>query len=529
MISMNLRRNYKLLIVAGFFIASLFLVGGVKIIAYTTGLNEVEIPGVNYENETALFEVSLMHEISISMDPEEYQNMIKTYQETGEKEYYRVDVTIDGVTIEDVGIRLKGNSTLASAVGGGLGNFGGRDFGGSFPEGFEPPEGFPMPGGGFPDNGEFPEDFGAPQGFGGMPRGGSDGQDEVDKEPGDTPFLLKFDEFIQGQTYQGYAEVAIRLGGGASLLNELVAFSIHKEVGQIVPETAYASVQIGDEDPILYVITEHLDEQYVDKYFPGTDGILYKAGNFIGFSYRGDDPSSYIDVYEQKTNKNDDDLYALIEFLKFVDESTDEEFANELGQWLDIESFITFMALDNLLANHDSFVGMGSNYYLYFNKGTEQFTMLSWDQNLAMGGMIGMGGRGGETNQDRENVMSQVNHDEAAFGEDIQMGDFAGKGFGDFPEGFDAEGMEGGPGGRMGNGENTLKDRFFENQDFSEAYDAEYARLQTLIFSEGLGLDILELFVRVFTDYNNENNLVSQEDYDADANKIRSFLLDKDI
>ena len=50
--------------------------------------------------------------------------MLSTFREDGEKEYIRADITIDGTLIEDVGLRLKGNSTLQSlsnnSMGGGM-------------------------------------------------------------------------------------------------------------------------------------------------------------------------------------------------------------------------------------------------------------------------------------------------------------------------------------------------------------------------------------------------------------------------
>jgi spore coat protein CotH len=48
-----------------------------------------------------------MHSIALMMTSGEYQNMITTYTETKEKDYYKVDIMIDGVTIENVGVRLK--------------------------------------------------------------------------------------------------------------------------------------------------------------------------------------------------------------------------------------------------------------------------------------------------------------------------------------------------------------------------------------------------------------------------------------
>ena len=51
--------------------------------------------------------------------------MLSTFREDGEKEYIRADITIDGTLIEDVGLRLKGNSTLQSLSNNSMGGGGG--------------------------------------------------------------------------------------------------------------------------------------------------------------------------------------------------------------------------------------------------------------------------------------------------------------------------------------------------------------------------------------------------------------------
>lgn len=77
------------------------------------------------------------HTIEISYDEAEYAEVIAEYQEDGEMNFLRADITIDGVLIEDVGLRLKGNSTLSSLRSDGDGA--GRGEG--MAEGMEPPEG----------------------------------------------------------------------------------------------------------------------------------------------------------------------------------------------------------------------------------------------------------------------------------------------------------------------------------------------------------------------------------------------------
>ena len=58
-----------------------------------------------------LFDSSTVHEISVEFDQSDYDAMIEAYRSTGDKEWISATVTIDGTTYENVGLRLKGNSS----------------------------------------------------------------------------------------------------------------------------------------------------------------------------------------------------------------------------------------------------------------------------------------------------------------------------------------------------------------------------------------------------------------------------------
>lgn len=554
--NITFRRHFWLIIVFVLVIGTCLLIGSTRLIAYNFGEgNEIEAEARNYDNEIYIFDDSVIHEIEIDLNQSDYDSMIKIFQDTGAKDYFQTDITIDGVTIPNVGVRLKGNLTLSQTVGGSMSGPGGGSENGGGMRGFKPPEDFEFPEGLLADlqaagleppsdtdienmimpqrgmNMELPENWEEMteeerqehmgengRGMGGGPMGG-EGNGE------NPPFLVKFDEFVPGQTYQEFAEIAIRLGSDKSLLGEPVAFHIHRETGQIAPETAYAVIQTAENEASLYVICEHIDEKYIEKHFPNSEGILYKAGNFVGFEYKGEDPTLYTDLFEQKTNVNDDDLAPLIRFMKFVSESSDEAFETELSNWLDMDSFIRMMALDNLLDNNDSFVGMGSNYYLYYDKDTKKFAFLSWDMNLAMGSMGGMmQSRNTENGAPRfgfEEGAEELTESEAArqeiFEKWLQEGGFGGGG--------DQAGRPGRPGGR--DSTNVLKERFFANETFSQMYDIEYAKLKELIFEQSQAAKKTLELSQVFTNYNNERQIIDQDTYNAGVERILNFLEQK--
>ena len=78
--------------------------------------------------ETILFGDGASPEVSIEWDEAAYADMIAAYEADGSKEWIQADITIDGTLVSDIGVRLKGNSTLRSLSGDSNGNgaMGGR-------------------------------------------------------------------------------------------------------------------------------------------------------------------------------------------------------------------------------------------------------------------------------------------------------------------------------------------------------------------------------------------------------------------
>ena len=75
---------------------------------------------------SAFLDSSVLHKISVSFAQEDYEAMIRTYQESGAKEWIEAAVTIDGKTYQNVGLRPKGNSSIVGLRPGAGGGFGGK-------------------------------------------------------------------------------------------------------------------------------------------------------------------------------------------------------------------------------------------------------------------------------------------------------------------------------------------------------------------------------------------------------------------
>lgn len=310
------------------------------------------------------------------------------------------------------------------------------------------------------------------------------------------PFMIKFDEFESGQTYQGYTALAIRTYGASydeALLEEPITNKIANIVGLPATQIVYTGFKINNGEEKLYVISELVNQVYLDENFENRNGVLYKAELGSTLNYKGEDPSSYADSFTQQTRKNDADLLPLISFMKFLEESDDQTFEQELSTWLDVDSFALYLAVNAMVVNTDSMIGMNNNFYLYYDDVSSQFTVLMWDANESFGKL------GGSTTYD------------------ISLTDV--------PAAFPG-GRMGGRGG-MGGGQNVLISRFLGNATFRSLYEEKLI----LVYEEVFQSEVLETMVNQYSDMihlvNEERRLVDLDAYDQAVAEFLSFIIQR--
>ena len=462
----RLRHHWKLLaVIVTVALATALVFGASMVRPYITSdlVSETVITN-NIEGDTDLFDDS-EHTIDISFNQDEYEEMIKTFQDDGRKEFIRADITIDGTLIENVGLRLKGNSPLMSLRSDGQG-----------------------PGGG---------EGGGPGGPGG---GGGGGMTQLDESaPEELPWLISFDEFEEGRAFEGRTEIALRPAASGSdvALNEALALSLTEESGQDTQQFSFSTVTVNGEDSASRLVLDSPDALWADDL---GDGVLYKGRASGSLDYLGDDPTDYEEAFNQINGEGAYDLQPVMTFLDVVNNSSDEEFAEQLEDYLDTESFAKYLATQELISNNDAMDGPGNNYYLWYDTEEEQFTVLSWDLNMALSGMGGgMGGGMGPGVGDT--TEGEATEGETAEGEtaDGAMPE------GEMPEGAmpqgemhqgvipeggpggdgDEEGGPGGGGGSRGSGSGVLKERFLDNEEFYTMYEEAYSELYDQLIASG--------------------------------------------
>ena len=382
---------------------------------------------------TGLWDASTLHDIALEVDDASVAAMIDTYQESGEKEWIEATATIDGTTYERVGLRLKGNSSL---------------------------------------------------------RGVSD-----DADPGDLPWLLRLDEYVDGQSADGWTDLVVRSNSSATALNEAVALDLLAEAGLASEHAIATSFRVNGGDARLRLVVQALDERWEAENFSGT-GLLYKSEAGGDWSWRGDDPDAYTDVFDQETG--DDDLTPLISFLDFVNNSDDEDFATGLAARLDVAAFARYLAFEDLVDNFDDIDGPGNNSYLRYDTGSGGFTVVAWDHNLAFGQSPGGDGRPGA----------------------LPGGE------GERPEGMPTDRPtdrpEGGPGGGMGGRSNVLVERFTAVDAWADLVEQARTDLAEELVDSGYAAEVVDRWSTVLTEQAGE--LVDAATVQDEADAIRASL-----
>jgi spore coat protein CotH len=246
-IPVRLRHHWRVVAAAAVFFALLVgLVGTSRVAPIVTSDERTEADDVTLDvpGRVDLFDTTRAHTVTLSFSQDDYDRMVDQYFADGEKEYVEADLVLDGTTVNSVGIRLKGNSTLGSLTrngqraqngfGGGRGgpggaapggaDAGGADIGGAAPGGADAGGGFQRGGGG----------------FGGGPGGMAQLKAE---EPENLPWLISFDKFVDGRRYQGHSEIAVRPSAGMASstgLNEATALALTAVSGEPSQRFAYS-------------------------------------------------------------------------------------------------------------------------------------------------------------------------------------------------------------------------------------------------------------------------------------------------
>lgn len=205
-------------------------------------------------------------------------------------------------------------------------------------------------------------------------------------------FKIDVDEFVDGQKFLGLKTLNLHCGvHDPSKLREALAYEVFRAASVPAPRTAFVELTLtvpGKYDKELvgfYTLAEAVNKPFLKRHFQTDKGLLMKPERVRGLDYLGDDWEKYETTYQPKREPTKAEKDRTIAFAKLVNRGTDAEFAEKIGEYLDVDAFLKFQAATAMVANLDSFFTNGHNYYLYLHPETNRFHFIPWDTDLSLG------------------------------------------------------------------------------------------------------------------------------------------------
>jgi hypothetical protein len=141
-----------------------------------------------------------------------------------------------------------------------------------------------------------------------------------------------------------------------------------------------------------YAANEVYAPEWVKNHIPfDADGNVYKVVRDVrppNFDYRGEDKSAYTNTYFKVTNASEDDWTDVIAMLRIMGENSGDLFTLEnIERVVNLDQWLTHLAVMNIMANGESGLNTGNNddYYMYRGLVDPRFILLFHDFDQILG------------------------------------------------------------------------------------------------------------------------------------------------
>ncbi len=199
------------------------------------------------------------------------------------------------------------------------------------------------------------------------------------------PFHLKIDEYVEDRDYRGNEKLTYNnCFKDPTFLRDKLASEIFHGLGVPCPRATWSEVYYNDVYWGFYSVVDPINKDALTRFFGENDENLYKGDPHGTLEWFGWTDGPYRERYEKSTNEDIDDWSDLIEFINFVNNSSDSDFNHGIFDRFDVFGFARMWAANTFLVNLDSYQGTGHNYYLYFDSDSLG-RYIVWDINEAFG------------------------------------------------------------------------------------------------------------------------------------------------
>jgi spore coat protein CotH len=198
---------------------------------------------------------------------------------------------------------------------------------------------------------------------------------------------VDFNKYSASQEFHGYKTLVLdNLVQDRSMLRDRLASEVFEAMGIPASQNSFTRLYVNGDYWGVYALVEPVSKPFLERRLGEDGGNLfdYQWAFAYDFSYRGSDAAQYVpSPFEPQTHEDDLDATGLVRFIRAINETPDESFAAEMERYLDLEVFLTYVAVENAIAENDGQTGYDgiNNFYLYQYADQSRFVFIPWDKD----------------------------------------------------------------------------------------------------------------------------------------------------
>ena len=210
-------------------------------------------------------------------------------------------------------------------------------------------------------------------------------------------FRIDLNRYVTGQTFFGLDALTLDSSWqDPSMITNRLSMLLFRRMGIAAPRVAHVRLfaGAGREYVGVYAVTEEVTPSFLRTNFGEDTGNLYEFNHLQNDHWGFQDPGPplgwYVPRFTPKTHDFDSvaALYTPIrDLVQRLNDAPQSDLESRLNGYLDINTFITELAIQNFVAQSDGIVGGvgANNFYLYRFAGKTLSVLIPWDQGNAFG------------------------------------------------------------------------------------------------------------------------------------------------
>jgi hypothetical protein len=187
----------------------------------------------------------------------------------------------------------------------------------------------------------------------------------VDLKPN---FTLNFDQVHEKQRFHGLEKISLNNSvHDASFLCEALGRPMFLEAGVPVPRVAHATVSLNGRALGVYVLVEGWNKQFLKRHFADVSGNFYE---------RGPGGKEVTEAMEVKSGREPEDRSALAALVEAMNESDHGRRWSALERTLDVDRFMTFIAMEILISHWDGYCRNQNNFRVFHDRAQDRLVFM---------------------------------------------------------------------------------------------------------------------------------------------------------